>query len=73
MHHPPFDDVRESVTTTLTRFLETEGDALGAIAPEAADLAALLTGFLEGGKCLRPMFVHAGACAANPSLGDADA
>lgn len=73
VHHPPFDDVRESVTTTLTRFLETEGDNLGAIAPEAADLAALLAGFLEGGKCLRPMFVHAGACAANPSLGAADA
>ncbi len=71
MHHPPFDNVRESVTAILARFLASERENLGVLAPETAVLSSKLTEFLEGGKCLRPMFVHAGALAAAGELDEA--
>ena len=70
MQHPPFDDVRESVTAVLTRFLQSEQETLATLAPEPAALSSKLEGFLEGGKCLRPMFVRAGALAAAGDLDD---
>lgn len=68
MHYPPFDNIREGVSAILISFLDYERERLATIAPEAESLASILKDFLEGGKCLRPMFVHAGALAAAGEL-----